>query len=456
MAKPKVSKSSGNMVIANGQPLSRLTSATFDTDLNEDEIKEIGNEEVVERVAQTPTVPLSLETNEWASIRNLQFILANTGGVFTINSFDGPTCDINVLVEEDKVYKRTGHINAAVPVSLAWNFDVGGLATESINLEGDNFTWYLNSYKYARALDAIAGSFTASSFDVDVSPTGAAWPYSAIAYTGSVLAGVSNVGSGWFPLYVWADGIKEGYTASTLGFLATGLTGTSKVRVYASGTTTPFTFTNVAGATEVRALFVNTGTTITRVKDTPWGVTYLTGTEGAVGGVSKGMIDILFTTGASAAAYAFTAVTGTNFLRLQTCSVDVDLARATLTELGHDRAFSKELTLPVNVTVNFSTLSSDLAEFAKFTGLEFGTANELNVTQFIKTGNIKVAIFRAKDINRTLIGAGGGCKEIIISGLDITSQSFGLGVDENATQDFVGNASNLRITGNILTGPIWA
>ena len=127
MAKPNKNRYSGVMVCANQYPLSRVSSVSIDSDLNEEEIREIGNEEVVERVDQTPTVSITIDTNESASMANLRYITQiDDPAEINVDSFDGPTADIVLSVEEDKVLTRSLHVNDAVAVGGKLVIESGG------------------------------------------------------------------------------------------------------------------------------------------------------------------------------------------------------------------------------------------------------------------------------------------------------------------------------------------
>lgn len=426
MSKPNKQRFSGIMIFANQWPLSRLSSVSFDTDLNEEEIREIGNEEVVERVDQTPTVSISLETNEYADIKNLRYITQVETGPITVNSFDGPTVDVVIATEEDTTFSRSAHINDAVPVSLSYNFDVGGLATESFSLESDNMTWYLNAKKIIRVFNATGttaaavllnpnpwAQANANPEDLDVNITG--WTPWKLFVDGQLSLSGTQL--------LWTNTGDEIYVAYTGGNLPD--TGT-RYRVLAYCDTT------------------NSAIALSRIKNYDWGVT---DTASTVGGISKGMIDVLLTTGTVNPISA--SFTTNSYLRLQTCSIDVDLSRETLEELGHDRAFEKTLTLPVPVTVTFNALSSDLAEFAKFTLSNFGNDDEMSIAEFGKQANLGIRIYTSKDTVRAVDAT--PVKWIMVTGMDISSTAFGVDVGSNATQDFTATTSNITISGTDLT-----
>lgn len=429
MAKPTKVRYSGIGVFANGFLLSRVQTVSADVDLGEEEARELTNSEVVEFTANNPQVTVNIETNEYGSCRNIRSIVGISGGPAAIttaggsafsvnvNSFDGSAADIGIMVEQDNVLARTTIINDAFVTSLSWNFDVGGVATESFSLEADNKTWYLNNNKQMYSLKGYSPSFNLATF------------------SGGILV-PTNFTSG--SAYVAKRQYIDGYTV-TGALIATGFNdgGSSATRV--SWIDNNFT----ASGSRYRTLIykVTPDTTIPQRTSTS-----------TIGSITRGKLDIYL---ASSFAVAQTANYGTlgstNFLRLQSCTIDADLSREVLNELGHFRAYDRSLTLPVDVNVTFSVLSSDLEEWGKFVGLDFTdtvVVSSFDITQFKKTAVLQVRIFDKQDTEtgRSLL------KSITITGLQIVSESFGADVGGNASQDFTGKSSNFTVSGLGIAG----
>jgi hypothetical protein len=404
MAKPTKVRYSGVGVYANQFLLSRVQSLSVDTDTSEEEVRELTNPEVVEFIAQTPAVSISIETNEYGSCRNLRAITSVTGADnITVSSFDGSSVDICVMVEEDNVLKRTLVMNDCFLSSISWNFDVGGVATERFDFETDNKTWYVNDYKQAYSYMGI-GELTITSCYIDLD-----WN----TFTGE---------------YIIAKQYVNGIEVTGSIFRASG------VGVYANYSKIYWNPQSQIGSglTRYRTVIIKTGADTT-IPESP--------STSPIGGITRGMIDIYLVTGGA----NFGTEGETNFLRLQTCSIDVDFSREVLNELGHFRAYDRSLTYPVPVTVTFSANASDLEEWAKFQTKDWSDTmiSSLGIDSFTKTAALQIRIFDARDTEATR-----NLKKVItISGLQVTTESFGVDQGGNATQEYTAKASNFLVTG---------
>jgi len=103
LARPKKIRYSAVGVLANGYLLSRVQNVSANSDMGEEEAKELTNTEVVEYTSTSPSVAISIETNEYGSCRNLRAVAGITGGTSNIyiSSFDNMATDITILAAED-------------------------------------------------------------------------------------------------------------------------------------------------------------------------------------------------------------------------------------------------------------------------------------------------------------------------------------------------------------------
>lgn len=406
MAKPAKVRYSGVAVYANGYVLSRVQNVGIDTDLGEEEARELNNEQVVEYTATNPQVSVSIETNEYGSCRNIRAIAQITGGTtaLTVASFDGTSTDIALAVEEDSTLKRTAIVNDAFLSSIAWNYDVGGVATEAFNFESDNKTWYLNSARQSFSIMGIAGSASGMNWEVRL------------------------------PMLASELHTYSGYKQYVDGILATGvpiLVAGGAYESAAAGIVCKFTDTTLASGTRYRTLIYK------RTPDTSIGQATSTST---IGSITRGKLNIFLTSG-----FADVIPAATNFLRVQSTSIDVDLGREVLNELGHYRAYDRSLTYPVPVNISFSTLSSDLEDWAKLSNKDFTGVTGLDINEFTKLAKLRVEIFGKQDT--VVDGTRNFLKAITVSGLQVVSEAFGVDAGGNATQDFSCKASNFLVSG---------
>jgi hypothetical protein len=164
--------------------------------------------------------------------------------------------------------------------------------------------------------------------------------------------------------------------------------------------------------------------------------------DSAIGGIRKGMIEILVTSGDQA------AVAADEMLRLQSVSIDVDMSREGLEELGNYKAYYRSLVLPIPVTVTMSALASDIDAWCRFAGstedqMVTDTDYEIDFRDFVKGSRLKVIIYDDDETNpsRNLL------KTIVVQDMTVTAEAFGVDAGGNATQDFTLNADNFAVSG---------
>lgn len=417
MAKPLKNRYDTHGVYLNGHLVSRAQTFDVSADMGDDEVRELTNSQVVEYSSQTPQVTINLETNEYGSCRNLRAAAGITGGSaadnVSVDSFDGTTTEICLMIAANGAINRTAHITDASLTSVSWNFEVGGVGTETFGFEADNFTWYTSTYREAYA---VPGS----------SPE-----QHATLGTGNAIIFVSGFGGGQQPLYlplkVYVDGVAVSGVVT-----ATGL-GNDRARL----TWTDSNYTTTGSRYKV--LFTRTGEALPRSATIPNAPS-----TSNLGSIPRGKIDIVLSTGAND---AFS--TTTDFLRLQSVSIDADLSREVLNELGHYRAIERSLNLPVPVNCTFSALASDLQDWAKFSGQSGSiTASSYSITDFsaIKTARLQIRIY---DKNDTVTdGTRTMKKSLTFSGLQITAIGHSIDVGSNANQDFTAKGSNFLASGS--------
>lgn len=425
MAKPNKVRYSGVAVFANGYILSRVQNVSIDSDLGTDEARELSNADVVEFTSTNPQVTVSVETNEYGSCRNIRAIAGVTGGapadIITVSSFDGTAVDICVQVEEDNILKRTCIVQDAFLTSISWNYDVGGVATESFNFESDNKTWLASSWRQAYSV-------------IGYSATG-------FAGSGTCLIPISGfIGTGYGKIRQYIDGIQ-----------ITGLLGGTLNSTGFGSTETGFSYAGpLSGMAIVRFFDTNNCSTSTGSRYRTW--VYRTIPDNRISTASKPSATGIGSISRGRLKITLTGNGGANdpmALRLQSCSIDADMGREVLQEIGHYRAYERSLTYPVPVNVTFSALASDLEEWSKFGARNWdnlgGSNGEFSLADFAqKTAALVVNIYDNLDTatSRSLK------KTITVSGLQVVSESFGVDVGGNATQDYTAKATMFIVSGN--------
>jgi hypothetical protein len=436
MTKPKRNRYSGVSCNVDGTLLSRVQSLSVETDLSTENINELTNASIVEVSEGLPNISISIDTNEYGDCQNIYALAsrkvldrpatpASTENVvLDENSFDGTSVDLTVQVEEDNVLARTMYVGDCFVSSLSWSFDVGGVASENYSLEADNKIWYLNA-NYSEVYALYAHKHTANDNSVLCSGVNIADFTSGDDSDFNVLrvsfdnADVTATGD-WV---VFDDGPNLVISGATGSALSTGVW-SSRYRVVFSIDDDDSQLTN------------------DRIKTSGFGSYYPGLSSSSIGGIRKGMVKILLGQDADINT-AFS--TSDEFLRLQSVSIDVDLAREALEELGQIKAYDRSLTFPIPVTVSFSAIASDLEAWSEFTSGTFASDTSTDVTDFVRNAGVVVFIYDDDDTatSRNLL------KKISVEDLRVTNESYSVDQGGNATQEFTCTSDNFTVSGHI-------
>jgi hypothetical protein len=459
--KPNKVQGAGVAVFADGGILSRLQSVTADTDLGVEEIREISNSSVVEFVEGSPTVAVQLEANQVGKRSNVAY-LTGQDGIFqtemitpgggnqdpgttreiTHFSFDGTQTDLVMQIEEDSVLKRSIYMPDCFMTALSWNFDVGGVATESYSLESDDKRVFANTKRELVVLSGYylgtgeagtSGFYTTPHPALDLDDAGtyinasgfstacpAAEQFTAIeaSLNGSV---IKNASTGATLVTYGGDEEDNNFVRFENGTTRTPALAAGRLRVLGYKTTPN---TNISADTTLAA------------GDFPTGLN--------IGGVRKGMVEIFLVSGAVWMNEG--RLNPTEYLRLQTCSIDVDLAREALEELGNPEAYARSLQFPISATVNFSALASDIQSWAAFSDrlITYGTEaiDEIGFRDFVQTAGVLIKLYDDDETN----AARKHLMTITVSGVRVASESFSVDAGGNAVQEFSCSADNFIIS----------
>jgi hypothetical protein len=434
--KPNKVQAAGVAVFADGAILNRLQSVTADTDLGVEEIREISNSSVVEFVEGTPTVSIQMEANQIGARHNIAglsgqdgaiqagMITAGAGGAsagrtFEIShfSFDGTQTDLIIQIEEDSLLQRSIYMPDCFTTALSWNFDVGGVATESYSLESDDKRMYVGAQA---DLCIVSGYYTGdgstgilgSGIEIVPHPN-----MTTAGYWDDEMEFNTNDGS-FTPLEISVNG-------SIVTDPASGNTVTPVAPITTDGyVLVPDQFASQIKAGRIRVLgyrddYSPTASNITM------GTTLNTGDFANLGGVRKGMMEIFLISGAPWM-YEGRTTDPEELLRLQTCSIDVDLSREALEELGNHEAYERSLNFPISATVNFSALASDIQAWAGFADqrsqYDADTITKIGFRDFVQRAGVLIKIYNDDE------------------------ESFSVDAGGNAVQEYSCNADNFVIS----------
>lgn len=427
---------SGVSVLVDGTTLSRAQTFSSETDLSTENLNELANSGIVEVSEGLPTISITIDTNEFGSCQNLYalagrkvvgFDESHAGyAVIDENSFDGTSVDICVPVEVDNVLSRTMYIGDAFVSSLAWSFDVGGVATENYSLEADNKTWYMNNKREVYAMFANGFPTTTPS---------------CLVISGVSIASFGD-GTATTLEIVRLSADNNDLTLSDAAVTDETISGEPVILISGS-TFSAYAVTALAGTSRYRAVFnVPIADVNTSIPTTGFGSKFPGLSTSTIGGIRKGMIQICLISGGTMMD-AFDSAE--EVLRLQTCSIDVDLAREALEELGNYKAYDRSLTFPIPVTVGLSALASDMEEWMTMTSQDPDVDDSTNVTQFVRDATLLVFIYDDDEgaTSRSLL------KKIVVEDLRVTNESFSVDQGGNATQEFTCTSDNFMVSGYV-------
>ena len=449
--KPKKVQGAGVAVFADGAILSRLQSVTADTDLGVEEIREISNSSIVEFVEGTPTVSIQMEANQIGSRKNiaaitgvdglLQTEMITPGGgdepagetrEITHFSFDGTTTDLVVQIEEDSVLARSMYMPDCFVTAVSWNFDVGGVATESYSLESDDKRMYEGATK---ELMVVSGWYDTTS---PLSGSGiriTAHPNLSSYFPDDAFNTAEGTGTAFTPIEASIDGtvIKD----ASSGAVITPVSPAVNAEDY------------LLFPSQYASQITNGRIRVLGYKDTiNTNIAADTTDSSTIGGIRKGMVEIFLISG-STWQYEGRHTDAEEFLRLQTCSIDVDLSREALEELGNSQAFERSLNFPISSTVNFSALASDLQAWAGFANLreeydaDFGgSVTSIGIRDWKQQAGLLIKVYDDDDTNASR----NHLMTITVSGVRVASESWSVDAGGNATQEWSCSADNFVIS----------
>lgn len=431
-------------IVIDGVIARRVQTFGTTTDFTEEQILEIGDAGFAETI-DTPAVSVTVDTNDWGTTNTVALMadIYNTangstaGGykgsagdntyVINQNHFQDAAVDMTVPTSEDgSTLARTMYISYAFVNSLAFSYDVGGVATENYALEGDFKRWYLNDHKKAIVYTAT--------------------------YTNATTATISgaNLQTGYTGLMVTENGVV----------VADELTSTGR-----PGLGSTITLTDNAADTDVTSstptLALESGDRIRVVvsQDSTTTFTQLTSTPSGIGGLTKGQVEIHLSDAADTSA-PLTSATADRALRVQTVSIDVDLSREVLDELGNSRSYARSLQAPVPISATVTVNDSDLQLWAELSQLTWdATLDELDIEDFVKVSILEVRIFKSKtDHTIDTSGALGTTandntllKVVRLENCSVSSESHSISAGGIGQQEFTLTAESIVISGTGLS-----
>ena len=424
----------------------RVQTLGSTTDFTEEKLLEIGDQGYAE-VTEEAAVSITLDTNDWGSVNTIALLAglyrtafaADNGGykgslgdntyVVTHNSFQEAAVDITAPVSEDgTTLARTLYLGYCFVNSLSFSYDVGGIAAENYSLESDFKRWYLNDHR--KAIVYVA------------------------AYQSATTARISDVNlqSGYTGLLVSVNGVTAADQLTATGRPGLG----STITLTDNGSDTDVT-------SSTPALSLETGDRIRVLvsQDSTTTITFLTSTPSGVGGATKGMVTIHMSDATDTTVSGVQGQTDTErVLRVQSLTVDVDLSREVLEELGNYRAYARSLQSPVPISATLTVNDGDLETWANLSQLTWdGNLDELDIEDFVKTSIVEVRIFKDKRTHTidtsgsdgTTAGSNTLLKIVRLENCSISGENHSVSTGGIAQQEFTITAETIIVSGTGLS-----
>jgi hypothetical protein len=405
MPKIKSVRYTGYAAYADGAQLKRVQTLSSTTDFTEEKLLELANKGVAEIVDQA-AVSATLECNDYGDTATFAAVCGQgiynssrtNDYVIDDNSFDNAVTDISAKISSnDSTLERSVWIGGAYLTSITLSYSVDGIATETYDFEGEHKRWFLNTYKNMNVYKAdFSDSSTILVSGTDISGE------TPVLITQDTLV-VADVNAG--------DGITDNFTGGNTEYTTD--TGT----VFASGE-------------RFRVLTYAAGASFPSLASTPSGL----------GGLRRGMIDIYL--------WDTSAGSEERSLRVQSVDISIDLSREEKVELGTDKAYFRQLTRPIDVSVSLDLNDTDLEVYSKLSGNEVtydaNTLNTISADDFNKTNRLLVKLY--KDENSHVIG--NLMKFIQINSMSVASEEESITVGEDGTVSLTMTADNFMISGS--------
>jgi len=460
MAKPEKQKSAGVACLIDGVLTKRVQTLGVSVDITREQIQELANEGVVEYISDSPSVGITIDTNDVGSTDTLALVTDQMLTYGVEDPADGPLggryrfyvqaassnatyrtitqsemlngyCGILATLNEDGVSaKRTMWMNRCAITGLSLSYDVNGNAAENYTLSADNKTWFLNEYAGVRCFKPVFRQIASTPDGVKFVGLSSCVPYGstvvAIGYNNTILRNRDIGGVSGNATMYWHDAGEDTAVAT-----ATGIT---------------FDHSTVAGSTDrfwiiykgEDAGTVSTWESQADSADPGW---ELESSAGAVGALRRGNIKAyLWNTGTDTKS---TYTAAGKALRLQTVSIDVALGEDQLFELGNDGFYAISKQTPVPITVTVTSNDSDLEYFAALTSTAYANTavQTLTIEDFNGYNSLKVEVYKDKAQNILL-------KTIDIDQMYVQNENFNVSVGDNASHEMTFTTDNISIVGS--------
>ena len=427
-------------VIVNGDFLYRVQTLGSTTTFNSTDLFELGQQDVIDVVDDVPTVAITLDTNDWGTVRTAAALasvdttsfdltadisngtLTSVSGSTNINYYHGvglsyygvsgaefdlwaPVQSESALGTSNDTIDQSLFMSRCFATGITANYTVGGEATENYTAETDNKTWFLNDGRFISQeqwdITGVVATVDLGLLDGTNSVQTLSDNTLGFLYTNPVngkrsikhLVALDSSVVYYAVLDGAATATEAGYASATnVLTLPTGVTtanGDTLLVRYAADA-----YADASGDSDSQRANYFTAATDANTE----------GDHSNIGGLRQGQIEIYLIDPdvlTSSDDYSLA-------LRLQTVGINANLAREALSELGHLKPYDRPVTFPIEISTTVETTAGDLETFAKFAGKESefdgGTLLDLTIDHLLQKDNLILVV---QLYNQTDVEAGG-------------------------------------------------
>lgn len=428
-------------VNVNGDFLYRVQTLGSTTSFTSTDLFELGQQDIIDVVDDVPTVAVTLDTNDWGSVRTAAATanvdvsgwdltatasganIVAVSGTTNVRYYNGVTLahygvsgsefDLWAPVQSESslgtannVIDQTMFMGRCFANGITMNYSVGGQATENYTAETDNKMWLLNDGRFVTQeewdITGATTTFNLSLVDVTQEVATLSDQTRAFLYTDPATGkraikvyDASTQSVLYFPILVGAaTATTAGYVAATnVVTMATGFTCAAGDKVYIRYAADAYGVFGLGSSTRVKANYFSPATDVNTDLE-----------HSNLGGVRQGQVEVYLVDPDITTDYSLA-------LRIQTCNISATLNRESLNELGHLKPYDRPVTFPIEVTTSVETTAGDLATFAKFAGkgaaFDANTLIDLSIDHIQSKDNLilVVMIYDQTDIEAGGTGA---------------------------------------------------
>ena len=433
-------------VIVDGDFLYRVQTLGSTTTFTSSDIFELGQLDIIDVVDDVPSVAITLDTNDWASIDTVSSLAgidksgfsstaSNSNANLTVVSGTGAGTEIayyhgvalanfgssdyfdlwapvqseaSLGTSSDSI-DQTMYLPKCYVNSIELSYRTGDNATENYGAETDTKYWFLNSGRFISQEEwdgSIAGSYvtlgiTAGSETVaTLSDSTPAFLYTtdegdrAIKYIDSTGAVT------FYKVNTSAATANEAYydSANNRVYLPTGLSVGAGEELHIRYAADAYAASGTGDADRVKANYftaLSDGDS-TRPED--------------IGAIRQGQIEIYLVDPSVVGPGDSYEIS----LRLSSVTISAAMNREQLNELGHLKPYDRPLTFPVEITTSVETTAGALETWAKFAGkgseYDADTLNDLTINHLLNKDNLVLVAMLYQQTDETAGGTGSSRK----------------------------------------------